>query len=432
VLYLLCAGPATAQELHAGRPLPGLESAIKNVAFEVTAGEGQAPAAAAAGEGQAPPAAPTPEDVAKKQDATTMDFFRRVEVSGFVDMYYSYNFNKPTRPCANVGGVAMFNCLYNFNVAHNSFSLNLAEVTLEKKPTSDSRGGFRIDLDYGSATAIVHGTEPGGIGIYQNIQQAYVSYLAPAGTGLQLDFGKFVTWNGNEVIETKDNWNYSRSLLFALAIPYYHMGMRATYSPTDKVTLAGYLVNGWNNVVDNNTGKTVGASVTLKPSGAVSIIENYTGGPEQTNDNADWRHLSDTIVTYTANKQVSLAANYDYGQEKESGTTVKWQGIAGDLKYQANDWFALSPRVEYLDDTKGGFMTGGNAFQTRGFAASAGKLKEVTITAELKHKDGVMMRIEYRGDFSDSPFFLKNLTEPVKNQHTFTVGIVYAFSTKAS
>ena len=32
---------------------------------------------------------------------------------------------------------------------------------------------------------------------------------------------------GAEVIETHSNWNYSRSLLFAWAIPYYHMGLRA-------------------------------------------------------------------------------------------------------------------------------------------------------------------------------------------------------------
>ena len=28
------------------------------------------------------------------------------------------------------------------------------------------------------------------------------------------------------MIEAKDNWNYSRSLLFALAIPFYHVGVR--------------------------------------------------------------------------------------------------------------------------------------------------------------------------------------------------------------
>src|SRR5436309_1305112 len=79
---------------------------------------------------------------------------------------------------------------------------------------------------------------------YQNIQQAYISFLAPAGNGLQIDFGKFVTALGNEVIETKDNWNYSRSLLFTLAIPYYHMGMRATYPINDKVSVMGFLGNG--------------------------------------------------------------------------------------------------------------------------------------------------------------------------------------------
>src|SRR5438132_629401 len=205
---------------------------------------------------QQPPANP---------DASFLNFFRKTEVSGFADFYYTYNLNKPARPCATVAGVAVFNCLYNFNVAHNSFSLNLAEVALEKKPTSDSRGGFRIDLNYGPTATYVHGTEPGGTGVYQNVQQAYVSYLGPAGTGLQLDFGKFVTWNGQEVIETKDNWNYSRSLLFAWAIPYYHTGMRASYSPNAMLTVTGFLVNGWNNAADNNTGKTIGGQLMIKP-----------------------------------------------------------------------------------------------------------------------------------------------------------------------
>src|SRR5438046_1331847 len=104
-------------------------------------------------------------------------------------------------------------------------------------------------------------------------------------------------------------------------------------------------------------GKTVGAELTYKPISAVAIIENYTGGPEQNNDNADWRHLSDTVVTYTATKQVSLAANYDYAQDKVSGATVKWQGVAGYVRLAPTDWFAFTPRVEYFDD-KDGFSTG--------------------------------------------------------------------------
>jgi hypothetical protein len=380
------------------------------------------PAAAAALTAEAPTAvdlAPAAQDPAAKQDSATMDFFRKIEISGFVDTYYTYNFNTPSQPCATVAGVAVSNCLYNFNVAHNSLSLNLAEVALEKKPTSDSRAGFRVDLDYGPTATLVHAFEPGGTTTYQNIEQAYVSFLAPAGKGLQLDFGKFVTMMGNEVIETKDNWNYGRSLLFTLAIPYYHTGARLTYSPNDKITLQGHVVNGWNNAADNNTGKSVGGSVTLKPTAALTIIENFMFGPEQNDDNDDWRKMSDTIVTYTATKQVTLAANYDHGQDTVSGMSTMWHGVAGYLKFQANDWFALSPRVEWFRD-RDGFSTG-----------TSQTLKEATVTAELKHKDGIIMRLEYRGDFSDSPFFTKKTSQAVKSQNTFTVGVIYAFSTKA-
>jgi len=40
-----------------------------------------------------------------------------------------------------------------------------------------------------------------------------------------------VTPAGAEVVESKDNWNYSRGLLFAWAIPYFHFG-RAPNTPS--------------------------------------------------------------------------------------------------------------------------------------------------------------------------------------------------------
>ena len=402
----MMAAPAIAQSASTK---PVLSLSPLSVAAAATAAS-----ESAAGEAQAPSA----QDPAAKQDSATMDFFRRTEISGFADVYYTYNGNKPSTPCTTVAGVAVFNCLYNFNFAHNSFSLNLAEVALEKKPTADSRGGFRVDLDYGPTATWVHAADPGGVNVYQNIQQAYVSYLVPAGSGLQLDFGKFVTQHGAEVIETKDNWNYSRSLLFSWAIPYYHTGIRATYNVSDKVTLMGDLVNGWNNVVDNNTGKTVGAQVMYKPTGALSVIANYMGGPEQANNNDDWRHLFDATAIYTATSQVSVMANVDFGKDTISNADVKWHGIGAYLKYQATPWFALVPRYEHYSDPDG-FTTG-----------TVQKINEGTITAELK-KDNVILRLEYRGDFSDTAFFLKNASGTSKNQQTFTAGLVYAFSTKA-
>src|SRR5207248_2505839 len=169
-------------------------------------------------------------------DAKIMDFLRRTEISGFADGYYGYNFNTPSTRKAGAERT--------FDVQHNSLTLNMAELSFAKTPTADSQGGFRIDLDYGATQDIV---TPNRSSSFRNIGQAYVSYYAKVGKGLQIDFGKFVTPLGFEVIKAKDDWNYSRGLLFTLAIPFYHTGLRATYNVSDKLALAGFVVNGWNN-----------------------------------------------------------------------------------------------------------------------------------------------------------------------------------------
>jgi hypothetical protein len=379
---------------------------VSIMAAPVSAYAGQAPSSSTAGQSGAPVAATTP---AADQDPVA-SFFKQTELSGFVDVYFGCNFNTPGTRLSQ---------LRSYDTQHDSFTLSLAELSLEKKPTVESRGGYRLDLDYGSTATIVHASEPGGTTTFQNVGQAYLSFLAPAGQGLQFDIGEFYTPIGNEVVKAKDNWNYSRSLLFTLAEPTYHSGVRVSYSLSDRVALGAYLVNGWNDVVDNNTGKTVGAQITLKPSAALTIVETYLGGPEQAADNGDWRHLADTVLTYTATPKVSLAMNYDFGQDRVAGTRVRWQGVAGYFRYQPIAWFALSPRAEWYDDPQG-FTSG-----------SAQSVKEITLTAELKHKGGTTMRIEYRRDVSNQTFFLNGGDGQVRNQDTLTFGFIYAFSSKA-
>src|SRR5215831_3413962 len=268
-------------------------------------------------------------------DKVTLNFFRNTEIGGLVDAYWLYNSNKVPP-------------LYQaFNVLYNSFDVSMAEIWVNKTPTADSRIGYKVRTTFGSAADIMAAAagQFAKESPYKNIEEAYGSYLAPVGKGLQIDIGKFVTNAGAEVIEAKDDFNYSRSLLFQLAIPLYHSGVRLTYSPSDKFTLMGGVINGWNDVHDNNTGKSVMASITYKPTGSLSLIENYISGPEQPNDNTDWRNLSDTVLSYTVNPQLSLMANYDYGHDTNAanGLSVHWQGVAGYAKYQANKYVALIP-----------------------------------------------------------------------------------------
>jgi Putative beta-barrel porin-2, OmpL-like. bbp2 len=343
------------------------------------------------------------------QDGFT-NFFRKTEVAGTVDMYFHYNFNEPP--------TGSLTPLRNFDFEHNQFSFALAELAFIKPAVSDDRVGFRFDFDYGPVTDWVHGADPEGVEVVKHIQQGYLSYLAPIGTGLTFEVGKFVTQHGAEVIEAKDNWNYSRSLLFSWAIPYYHMGVRVGYAPNDKISLMADVVNGWNNTKDNNSQRTYGAQVTLKPVSPLSILVNYMGGPEQTDNTDDWRHLVDATVTYAVNDKFSVMGNADYGVDTIEGADVSWKGVALYAKAQATPIFAVIPRFEYYDDSDGGFTT-----------SAAQKLKEFTLTAEVKHSQGLIMRLEYRRDWSDIDFFTKD-GNARDNQNTFSVGFIYGFSSK--
>jgi hypothetical protein len=343
-------------------------------------------------------------------DEGFLNFFRKTEIAGTADMYYHYNFNEPP--------TGSLTPLRNFDFEHNQFSFALVEIAFNKPAVSDDRVGFRFDFDYGPVTDFVHSADPEGGEVVKHTQQAYISYMAPIGSGLTVDFGKFVTQHGAEVIEAKDNWNYSRSLLFSWAIPYYHMGVRLGYAPNPKFTLGGYIVNGWNNVKDNNSGKTFGLQALVKPTTPIAITLNYMGGPEQKDDTDDWRHLFDATLMVTINGVFSIQGNVDYGHDRVAGADVNWKGVALYAKAQATPLFAVIPRFEYYDDSHGGFTTG-----------AAQKVKEFTLTGEVKHSRGLMMRLEYRRDWSDIGFFRKGST-PRDYQNTVSIAWIYAFSTR--
>jgi hypothetical protein len=364
------------------------------LAARAAADDSAGPAAVVADDPPAPAAAPTPSPSPEPS---------KIDVGGYVDTYYGYNFNKVDP------------LLRSFDVQHNTFSLSAIEVNLTKAPTADSRVGFRSDIWFGKAADLTAAYEPASDGkeIYKHVQQAYVSLL----TGkVQWDAGKFVTPMGAEVIESQDNWNYSRSILFGYAIPFYHLGARGTWTASDKVSLAGYLVNGWNNASEVNGDKTFAISATLKPTSKLTWVLNDMVGKEAPAGAAvrDTRNLFDTTLTWTATPKLSLQANVDYGKEGP----VEWWGIAAYAKYQATPAWGVVGRYEYVDDSKGGFMTIGS------------KAQSFTLTSDHLIAGGLKARLEYRFDHADSEFFTKSDGTKTKSQSEVLVGVVYGFTGK--
>jgi hypothetical protein len=251
-----------------------------------------------------------------------------------------------------------------------------------------------------------------------------------------LDFGKYVTQMGAEVIESKDNWNYTRSLLYTLAIPYLHTGARLTYTLNDMFYIQGQVDNGWNNGAENNNGKYYGVQMGVTPVKPLPIVLNYAVSSEvgYTTPVNDSLSLFDVVVTYNVTDSLSFMANYDNGTQKQGLATgdAKWDGYAIYGRYAFTSTMAAVIRFEQFNDADG-FRT--DPLGKIGILGKGGqKLTEETITLEHNSIAGCLVRLEYRHDSTNldtsSPGgtgFTKEDGTPTQSQDTLTLGFVHTF-----
>jgi hypothetical protein len=326
-------------------------------------------------------------------------------MSVYVQSGYTYNFQSPD---------SMENDLRVFDHKADSFIPDLAELQFFKDaPVGEV--GYKLKISDGETAKFIHST---GLneGESFDLTEAYLMYNAPIGKGLKFTLGKFATYLGAEVIEARDNPNYSRSFLFNYAIAFTHTGMIVSYPVADNVSASFYAVNGWDAASDNNKGKSFGASLSITPVAQFTSIFNVMYGPEQTDNTNNKRFIFDWVGTIKPVGNLSIILNADYGTEKmdiDGGSVdTKWSGISGIVKYDINDLASLSLRAEYFDD-KNGVRTG-----------TVQKLKEITFTPEFRVAKGLIIRPEYRYDMSDKYSFNSGAK---KNQNTIALGVMYTW-----
>ncbi len=328
---------------------------------------------------------------------------------------YTYNFRNPD---SGVNGLRWF------DREANSINLDLAQIVFTKDAPMNGVG-FKVKLSAGETAKWIHSR---GLGINDgddpaksdafDLTEAYIDYLAPVGKGLKLRFGKYATYFGAEVIEAKDNPNYSRSLLFNYAIPFTHTGLMAGYSFTDALSANLHVVNGWDNTSDNNKGKSVGLSIGYAPMEQLSMFFNTMYGPEQLDNNSNNRFLFDWVATIKPMKNLSLILNVDYAKE-DMGPHVddaKWYGYAAIAKYDFNDRYSLAVRGEYFNDHDG-VRTGIKQ-----------AMKEITITPEIRLANGITVRPEYRHDWAgENTFDSHHDITSKKSQDTIALAVMYSW-----
>jgi hypothetical protein len=340
-------------------------------------------------------------------------WFDELAVNAFVSTAYQYNSNRPTT------GATSYRV---FDFSDNSFNLDVAELVVQIAASKPNDAGFRVDFAAGNSIPQITKTQDQTAAQF-DLQQAFASYIAPLGSGLRFDVGKYVTHMGYEVIEGYDGYNdnYSRSILFGYAIPFTHTGVKASYAFSSKVAGMIEVVNGWDLLRDNNHSKSVGAQLTLTPVAPLSVLLNWIGGAEIANDNHTNRNVFDVVAILKPTKTLTLGVNGDYGMENGTsavnpGSDATWKGIAGYATLAVTDKFSVALRGETFHDEDG----------VRLGTGTRATLSEGTFTPTYKFTDHVLIRGEVRYDKANQPILTKRATFADK-QTTVAANVIFVY-----
>ncbi len=363
-----------------------------------------------------------------------------IHMAGFIDTQWNNNFRQPK-------GVVGTNTFRTFDTDDGSFTVNAVELDFSKEANPEGGAGFRTDIMMGEDAEVIDGATFGSDADEFAIQQAYIEAVAPLKfwegntalpSSVKVQVGRFVTLAGAEVIESKDNWNISRSLGFQLGEPLTHTGIRTNFKLlNEKLDTYLGINNGWDNVVDNNSYKTLEVGAGYSPLEHVSLFHSLYWGPENANQNSHRRFLSSNVVKWDVTDKLALMYNFDFGSQRrvpDSATTdgrqnAQWYENAIYARYQVTEKFAMAYRFEIFID-QDVFRTAG--VPIAGFGSD--RTWEQTITAEYEIYDNLIGRLEFRFDKSndDDPFAFEatqtNLRGGEDSQATLGAQLLYSFA----
>lgn len=309
----------------------------------------------------------------------------------------------------------------------NQFMLNAVKVVLERPlDVAKSGAGFRVDALFGENATVLQ-TADFNLGTNGDIIQAFAALNFPTGeaTYVQLRGGKYATPMGFEVIEDVVNPNLSIGNQFVFLENFTQLGVGAYWKAMPSLELQFHILQGWDDIVDNNTNKSfmARAAMSLSPSTTLAAL-GYLGS-EQQRLAGPKRFGGQLLLTTRLGPHVNVAAQGDYGEEEglllPDPSNATWWGIGGWI------WFDLSPAVglafrgDYVSDSDG--VRTSNYFYP---PAPDRKFGQGTATLNVRAFSGFLLRPEVRVDYSNQEDFGVP-GEAKTSQVSLGMGVSYIF-----
>jgi len=284
-------------------------------------------------------------------------------VSGYVDVYYGYDFNKPgnnTRP----------SFMYSYN-RHNETNLNLGFV---KGSYNTDHVRANLALMAGTYANANLAAEPG---VLKNVFEANAGVKVSSKHNLWIDAGIFSSHIGFESAIGKDCWNLTRSIL-ADNSPYYEAGAKLSYtSDNGKWFLSGLWLNGWQRIqrVDGNSLPSFGSQVTYKPNESVALNSSTFIGSDKPDSARQMRYFHNFYGIFQVAERLGITLGLDYGIEEktpDTDTFYTWWSPVIIARYAVTNKIFLAARAEYYEDKHGVIIATEtpNGFRTVGWSAN--------------------------------------------------------------
>jgi len=342
------------------------------------------------------------------------------KLTGFAEGSYAYSGH-------SLADTAIVGRLY--DRFHNRFTLNALAAVLDKPydPAKFS-AGFHTELLVGQDATVIqsNGLFAGAATpIPVDVPHLYVTLNVPtaSGNGLQLKVGRIPTLLGLEVIETYANPNWSEGNQFVYVENFTGTGVSVETKFNDHVDAQFRVINGWDQVADNNTRKSLMARLGIYPDALTSLGVVGFWGPEEAANNAANRYGVEGLLWRKLGK-AAVWVQGDYGQEKANAALpdptqdAKWVALGGWVTYDFSSTLGLALRGDYVNDQNGARTSG-----VLGFAPNTGqKFGSGTATLNIRAWPNAVVRPELRYDRSTLGTFNGN-----KDQITVALGVAYLY-----
>jgi len=308
----------------------------------------------------------------------------------------------------------------------NRFMLNGLVVVLDK-PSDPAKlsAGFHSELLLGQDATWIR-SNGFNLGNDADVPHLYVTLNVPTanGNGVQFKVGRMVTLMGVEVIETIANPNWSEANQFIYVENFTGTGVSVETKFNKYVDAQFRVINGWDQVSDNNSHKSLMGRVGLYPDGLTSLgIVGYWG-PEEASNNSANRYGVNAVLWRKLGGKVNVWLQGDYGQEQANAALAdptqdaKWWALGGWVTYDFSSSLGLALRGDYVNDENGARTNG-----VFGFLPNTGqKFGSGTATLNIKAWPSAVVRPEVRYDRSTLAAFAGK-----KDQITAALAVAYLY-----